>query len=216
MDAITHKDSPEPAREPGHDASRELAQALARRLRELRATRGWSLQQAADACGVSKAMLGQIERAESSPTVALLWRIAGGFGCPLSELLPALAPAGAAALPEVRSAARMRARPASDAMLVSPLFRFDPGLGFELLELTLLPGYQRLSEPHARGVVEHVLVLHGRLELLCEGVWRELGEGEGLRLAGDREHGYRNPGEQPVVLLDLIHYPRTRDASPAG
>ncbi len=216
MDAITHKNPPEPEAAPGHEASRELALALARRLRELRTQRGWSLQQAADACGVSKAMLGQIERAESSPTVALLWRIAGGFACPLGDLLPAPTPTGAPERPEVRSAARMRARPASDAMLVSPLFRFDPDLGFELLELTLLPGYQRVSEPHARGVVEHVLVLRGRLELLCEGAWRELGEGEGLRLAGDREHGYRNPGEQPVVLLDLIHYPRARDAAPAG
>lgn len=182
-------------------------QALARRLRALRQERGWSLQQAAERCGVSKAMLGQIERAESSPTVALLWRIAGGFGCPLSALLPdpgARVPARA----DVRSAARLRRRPARDAMLVSSLFGFDAELGFELLELTLLPGYERISEPHAVGVVEHVVVLRGTLQVLDRGVWHDLREGEALRVAADREHGYRNPARQDVVFLDLIHYPR--------
>jgi transcriptional regulator with XRE-family HTH domain len=57
----------------------ELAGHLAHTLRTLRAQRGWSLTQAAEYTGVSKAMLGQIERGESSPTVATLWKIATGF-----------------------------------------------------------------------------------------------------------------------------------------
>ncbi|HFF9481520.1 TPA: helix-turn-helix domain-containing protein, partial [Serratia marcescens] len=48
----------------------ELAGHLAHTLRTLRTQRGWSLTQAAEYTGVSKAMLGQIERGESSPTVA--------------------------------------------------------------------------------------------------------------------------------------------------
>ena len=48
-------------------------------LKQLRQQQGWSLDRAALACGVSKAMLGQIERGESSPTVVTLWKIAAGF-----------------------------------------------------------------------------------------------------------------------------------------
>lgn len=207
MDAITHKDASLPANAVG-----EVGHALAQRLRAQRAARGWSLQRAAEACGVSKAMLGQIERGESSPTLALLWRIAGGFACALSDLLPPSAGCGADAAPEVRNAASVRARPTRDAMLVAPLFPFDPMLAFEVFELTLLPGYERVSEPHAAGVVEHVVVLRGSLQVLSDGTWSALGEGEGLRLAGDREHGYRNPGTRAAALLDIIHYPHGRAA----
>ena len=42
-------------------------------LKELRRKKGWSLDKAAEKTGVSKAMLGQIERGESSPTIATLW-----------------------------------------------------------------------------------------------------------------------------------------------
>ncbi|STU41010.1 Cro/CI family transcriptional regulator [Klebsiella pneumoniae] len=55
-----------------------IAQHLAATLKTLRQQRGWSLSRLAEETGVSKAMLGQIERNESSPTVATLWKIATG------------------------------------------------------------------------------------------------------------------------------------------
>ena len=45
-----------------------LARFLSTTLKQLRQQRGWSLSRLAEATGVSKAMLGQIERNESSPT----------------------------------------------------------------------------------------------------------------------------------------------------
>lgn len=174
-------------------------------LRQLRRARGWSLDVASTHTGVSKAMLGQIERGESSPTLSTLWRLVGGLGCSLSELL---APP-AADLRETlhRRAADLRRHPARDGMLVAPLFPHDASLGFELLELTLPAGYERLSEAHATGVVEHVLVLEGRVELLVDGDWRAVAADDGLRFAADRPHGYRNAGTEPARCHNLIHYP---------
>lgn len=63
-----------------------LHQHLSQALKQLRQANGWSLTLAADRTGVSKAMLGQIERGESSPTVATLWKIATGFNVPFSFL----------------------------------------------------------------------------------------------------------------------------------
>jgi len=57
----------------------DLARHISVTLQLLRKQRGWSLDKTAAATGVSKAMLGQIERGESSPTVATLWKIATGF-----------------------------------------------------------------------------------------------------------------------------------------
>ncbi len=59
---------------------------LGEALKQLRQANGWSLTLTAEKTGVSKAMLGQIERGESSPTIATLWKIATGFNVPFSFL----------------------------------------------------------------------------------------------------------------------------------
>lgn len=60
---------------------------LARRLRLEREARGWSLADLAARSGVSKAMISKVERAEASPTAALLGRLSGAFGLTLSTLM---------------------------------------------------------------------------------------------------------------------------------
>jgi XRE family transcriptional regulator, regulator of sulfur utilization len=195
MGAIAHKG----------DCMQTMSQHLAQRLKGLRTELGWSLDVAARETGVSKAMLGQIERGESSPTVATLWKIATGFRVSFSSFIEATPEPVRETLHRV--ADEIRQQPAGEGMLVAPLFPFEPGIGFELFELTLLPGYQRESEPHAPGVTEHVIVIAGEMELLVEGRWHRLGNGEAMRFAADRPHGYRNLGKQPARFHNLIHYP---------
>ncbi len=178
---------------------------LAGRLRYLRTARAWSLDRTATETGVSKAMLGQIERGESSPTVATLWKIAGGFECSLSSFLAETSNSKAALF---LSAETVRAKPALDDMLVAPLFPYEPRFGFELFEITLLPGYARHSDAHATGVTEHVVVVRGHMDVLISGVWANLSEGDAVRFAADSAHGYRNLGAAPAVFHNLIHYPQ--------
>ncbi|HBT55283.1 MAG TPA: XRE family transcriptional regulator, partial [Erwinia persicina] len=63
------------------------------------------------------------------------------------------------------------------------------------------------SAAHEAGVVEHVIVIEGALDVQVEGGWKSLAAGEGLRFQADRPHAYRNPGNVPVCFHDLIHYP---------
>ncbi|WP_265434562.1 helix-turn-helix domain-containing protein [Aeromonas salmonicida] len=186
----------------------EMNQHLAQRLKGLRSELGWSLDVAARETGVSKAMLGQIERGESSPTVATLWKIATGFRVSFSSFIePAPAAQGEVLY---RTADAIRQQPAGEGMQVAPLFPYEKRFGFELFELTLLPGYQRESEPHEPGVTEHVIVISGLMEVLVEGEWRSLAQGEAVRFAADRPHGYRNLGIAPAIFHNLIHYPVVR------
>lgn len=183
----------------------EIATHLATTLRELRRQRQWSLDQAAEATGVSKAMLGQIERGESSPTVATLWKIATGFNTAFSGLIsPLPAPLDA---PVFVSNDQGDANLASDDLRVRALFPFEARFGFELMELTLPPGLEHRSESHEPGVIEHVTVIDGAMEVLIEGRWHPLASGEASRFAADRPHGYRNPHATPAVFHNLIHYP---------
>lgn len=194
----------------------EPSQYLASALRALRNERAWSLDRAAQETGVSKAMLGQIERGESSPTIATLWKIASGFHTSLSSFLYPAPPVTTEGV-VYRSASALRGQPGSDDMLVAPLFPYEPELGFELFELTLLPGYERRSDAHKAGVIEHVIVLRGVMDVLIEGEWVPLAHGEAVRFAADRPHGYRNTHSEPAVFHNLIHYGRmTTPKEPTG
>lgn len=181
----------------------DIATHLAATLRQLRQARGWSLSQTADNTGVSKAMLGQIERGESSPTVATLWKIATGFQVPFSAFIE----------PQSRQIAEHPGYDAGDsAMVVVPLFPWDQQLRFDLFAITLAPGAASHSSPHEPGVVEHVVVIEGELALQTDDGWRTLTAGQGLRFAGDRPHSYRNDTPRACLFHSLIHYPQERTA----
>lgn len=174
----------------------DIASHLSHTLKALRQARGWSLTQAAEQTGVSKAMLGQIERQESSPTVATLWKIATGFNVPFSAFITP---------PQASEKPLFDAHPG---MTAEPLFPFDSQLGLDFLTVTLAPGALSESSPHETGVIEHVVVLSGELQLQVEGEWRTLLAGEGQRFAADRPHAYRNDTAQRTRFYSLIHYPR--------
>ncbi len=174
----------------------DITAYLSATLRALRQARGWSLTQTAEKTGVSKAMLGQIERNESSPTVATLWKIATGLNVPFSVFLEA------GEQPE-----RPVFDPQDSDMIVEPLFPHDEQLRFDLFSIKLAPGAISESSPHYSGVVEHVIVIDGQLDLQTQGNWQTLKAGEGLRFAGDKAHSYRNRGAEPVHFHSLIHYP---------
>ena len=65
-------------------------QRLAARLADLRQSRGWTLDQAADATGVSRASLSKLEKAQMSPTFDVLMKLGMGY-----DLSPAALLAGA-------------------------------------------------------------------------------------------------------------------------
>lgn len=59
---------------------------LAARLRDERTSRGWSTTELSTRSGVSRAMIARVEAGAVQPTAALLGRLAGAFGVPLSLL----------------------------------------------------------------------------------------------------------------------------------
>ncbi len=175
------------------------------KLRDVRAASGLSLSKVAEMTGVSKAMLGQIERGESSPTIATLWKIAKGFQVPLSALIDT-----AIGDPSVFQTVTF---PGS--IEVKIVFPFDPALGAETFHVNLNPNQSHESPAHAVGVTEEVFVLGGTLEILRGEEWVPLHAGQGLRFAADVPHGYR-AGAQGAAFLNMHHYGQLSDNSENG
>ena len=180
-----------------------IAQHIAGTVRQLRKERGWSLDLAAGETGVSKAMLGQIERGESSPTVSTLWKIASGFRVSFSTLFDSDKPA----LGELhRDGWESVWGDDSAGMQARLLFPYDPLLGFEMFMIELAPGALSESSAHASGVVEHIVVVEGEMELRIDERWQTLRAGEGLRFFADRPHAMRNNTATRLRFHDVIHY----------
>lgn len=125
-------------------------------------------------------MLGQIERGESSPTISTLWKIASGFRVSFSTLFDSQKPVQGELR---RDSGESVWGDDSAGMQARLIFPYDPLLGFEMFIIELAPGAISESTPHAEGVVEHIVVIEGEMELRIDEHWQTLGVGEGLRFS---------------------------------
>ncbi|NRB13954.1 MAG: helix-turn-helix transcriptional regulator [Rhizobiales bacterium] len=167
---------------------------IAQNLKTHRTKLGWSLSQAAAETNVSKAMLGQIERGESSPTIATLWKIAKGFKLPLTAFLHDQ--------PNANDLMQFR-----DGIRFKTIFSFDAKLGSEMFLQFLQPQQIHQSDAHEQGVIEDIVILHGQIEILHGGQWQMLKTGDSLRFAADQPHGYRNLTNLEATFHNIMHYP---------
>ena len=169
---------------------------IANHLKTVRATKGWSLDKTAQVTGVSKAMLGQIERRESSPTIATLWKIASGLETSFSAFF--------AVSETLRNSEATF--PDDPSMQVKTLFPFSDDTRMEMFEITLLNFHQQHSSPHATGVIEHVCVIDGQVEFSAGDQSWVLEKGEGVRFYADQSHGYQALTET-ATFHNIVCYP---------
>lgn len=170
----------------------ELAAQVGHRLRELRVARGWSLSELARRSRIGKGTLSSLESGRRNPTLETLYALTTALGVPLTEVLRrGLGPA------ELSGAA-------VDALLVE---RYeDADAVTELFRVRIRAGRVQESAAHARGTVEHVIVLSGTARIGEVGATRELGPGEHGQWPGDAPHEYAAPsGDVEAVLT--VRYP---------
>lgn len=159
---------------------------LPARLKEARRLQGLSLDAVAKLSGVSRSMVSQIERGESSPTISTLWNLTRALQVDFAGLLDAAPDAPqvevlrAAEVPTIDnlgSGCRIR--------ILSP--PEDAGR-HEVYELTISKGGMLDSQPHTRGAREHLTVIAGGLVVTSGGMSRGLSAGDTARYAADVPH----------------------------
>ena len=171
----------------------DVKETVACNLRRLRDDRKLSLDAAAQLTGVSKSMLGQIERGDVNPTISVLWKIANGLKISFSALLER-AEGGTSV---VRAAEASPLLEDAGNYRNYPVFPFDETHPFELE-----------AAPHLPGTEESITVFSGDAAVSVDGTDYPLGPGDSIRFAADRPHGYRNAGTETVELSMVIFYGR--------
>ena len=171
---------------------------------QLRKKHGMTLDALSSASGVSRSMLSQIERGETNPTLATVWAIAHALKIDISELVgvrhaatpPRIDVASAAFTPEIRTEDGL-----CTLRILSPADRAD---SLEWYELIFATGGALESAAHGRGTREHLTVLEGALEVVCDGVREEIADGATARYPADVAHEIRNIGSGEARALLVV------------
>jgi transcriptional regulator with XRE-family HTH domain len=181
----------------------DLTPAVSANLRRLRAKRGLSLESLARVSGVSRAMLGQIELGQSTPTINVLWKIARALNVPFSALIAERVTSPV----KVLSASQAKILASRDGTFTSrALFPFDEPRRVEFYELRLGGHTVEEAEPHPPGTVENLVVTSGALEVIVGGARHPLAAGDAIQFQADVPHEYRNPGGDETLVYLVMTY----------
>jgi len=188
-------------------APSDLSKRIAKRVRELRAARHLALDALAGKSGVSRSMISLIERGESSPTAAVLEKLATGLGVTLPSLFDAPAAADRASSGPVarRNNQPQWQDPASGYLRrnVSPPSVPQP---MQIVEVRFPPGARVAFENGGRGARAHqqVWVLEGAIDVTVGEARHRLREGDCLAMQLDRPTMFHNPTRKPTRYAVVI------------
>ena len=150
-------------------------------------------------------MLSQVERGETSPTLAVAHKIATGLDLSLSQLLRLDESEGVTVIRrDERRPGNSRAR-GHEYQLLTPQL---PGQRAEVSRHALAPGAMTggPDDPpmHEAGSRETAVLLAGSLQLTCAGVTYALKEGDAVTFDADLPHHFENPGRSEARFMAVV------------
>jgi transcriptional regulator with XRE-family HTH domain len=172
---------------------------LGRRVKKLRGDRGWSLDNLAQASGVSRSMLSEIEREKANPTLAVTYRIANAFGMGIAELIETSE--RQAAIQVVRATDRGQVYRSDKNCQIRTLSPLNLEKDVEFYEVTIRVNAELRSTPHYEGTREFLTVEKGSVRLESADDSAELSVGDSATYRADVPHSIINIGEGEAVLF---------------
>jgi len=175
---------------------------IGNKLKHIRNERNLSLNEVAKLTGVSKGMLGQIERGQSNPTVSTLWKIATGLKVSFSLFIDENQD-------DLKVISQNVISPIiedNNRMKLYPIFPFDANKGFEIFTIELEPGCNHISPPHNDGVEEYIIVTEGKIEITINDKRFLLERGNSIRFMANALHTYKNVNQNTSIFQNIVLY----------
>jgi XRE family transcriptional regulator, regulator of sulfur utilization len=188
--------------EPAPSAA-DQAPTIGPRIRALRDAMGFSLRDLSERSAVSAQMLSQVERGETSPTLAVATKIAAGLELTLSQLLR-LDEGEHVAVSRAADRRRNNRGGHSFEELTPPLPGQRADVSVHVLEPGATTGGRTDPPMHEPGSRETAVVLAGTLALVVDGTRYELLENDSVTFDADLPHYFENDGEGPTRFIAVI------------
>lgn len=181
------------------DGAQALTGQLGKTIQRLRKAYNLSLSDLAEQSGVAKSIISQIERNETNPTLATIWRLSQALDMSVERVL---ASSDDAPFVEKLSRADTPILLSEDGLVKLSIIGWIKTVEWlQYYDVHAQPGGELDSEGHQRGSVECLTVLSGALEVEVADVTETVKEGETLRYRCDRRHVIRNTGSAPAHAL---------------
>ncbi|QUJ76235.1 helix-turn-helix transcriptional regulator [Sulfitobacter albidus] len=168
------------------DSADAILTQLPARLKEARRGQGLSLDAVAKLSGVSRSMVSQIERGESSPTIATLWNLTRALQVDFAGLLDG--PQAAARIEVLRNGEAPMISNLGTGCRIRILSPPEEAGRHEVYDLRIDAGGILDSAPHTRGAREHLTVIEGTARVTSGESTETLGAGDTARYAADVAH----------------------------
>ena len=180
----------------------QLDKNIAENLKRIRKSRNMSLDMLAERTGVSKSMLGQIERGESNPTVATIAKIVDGIKVSFEDLIYQKAEPVV-----IIDNEKLPVYKAQDgAYQIRAIFPYDRHRSFEVYEAKIEPGEDCDRVVKDEGGCEYIMVVQGVLTLETEEGPYEVAANHAVRLDALKRHSYHNRATQRLILNIFVSY----------
>lgn len=180
----------------------DLTRLVALNLKRIREEKKLSLEKLAEQTGVSKSMLSQIERGDSSPTISTVWKISNGLKVSFTALLNT-----SEQEPTIIHQAELHPLlEDNDRYRLYPLFPIEEGRHFEVYTVEIEPGGSLYAEAHPKGTQEFLTVFSGEMTVSLDEKEFHLRPGDSIRFRADQAHAYRNLGGTLAKINLVIQY----------
>lgn len=169
---------------------------LGKKIRDLRLRRGMTVQQLAEATGLSKGFISQVENSRTSPSLATLQDLARSLETSVAYLVVEEAQAPHV----VRCGERPSLQIGGNASRVEVLSA-QPRRNLELIQVELTVGELAADKRHYHHGEEVVLCTAGRVRVICGEHVLLLEEGDSCHFDARVPHAVENAGEQTAKVL---------------
>lgn len=172
---------------------------LGRKIRDLRLRRGLTVQQLADATGLSKGFISQVENSRTSPSLATLQDLARALETSVAYLVVEEDQAPHVVRRDERPCLQIGGNTSRVEVLSA-----QPKRNLEVLLAELPPGVSAGDKRHYHHGEEVVLCLQGRVHLVCGEHVVALSEGDTCHYDGRVPHALENVGTETARILIAI------------
>ena len=181
----------------------ELGKIIAINLNELRTERNLTLGQLSKISGISKAMLSDIEKGNSNPTINTLWKIANGLNVPYTRLMEGI---------EKEATVIRKSEPTvqtgeTDHYRIYCYFTNTPVRNFELFYVELDDHSSNATIGHSEKAQEYIYVIQGALVLQTDMGNHLLNAGDALVFDSSIGHTYINDQDTLLTFIVINYYP---------
>ena len=189
----------------GDPNDRELTDAVAANVRRLRSNSGIDLRALAELTGLSREHLAAVETGRAVPNLRTLWALAAAFEVPFGVLI-AGAPCTATDFHVSRVTEGRVVVSAGGGFRSRALSAAGDPREPEVYQVTLAAGWREEAAAHAADTFEHIVVMHGLLDVRVGASQALLGPGDAVFFRADRPHAYANPGADDTLFHLTMTY----------